>query len=67
MNDISEGYDQSVRSFTGPLNSTLGANPKVLNQLSSQNKGGSAVNGAYQDSLNDMYSAQQFTAVASPP
>ena len=58
MNDISEGYDQSVRSFTGPLNSTLGATPKLINQKSSQPKAGSAVNNAYLDSLNDHYSEQ---------
>jgi hypothetical protein len=43
MNDISEGYDQSVKSFTGPLNTTVGANPKVLKQINSQPKAGSAV------------------------
>jgi hypothetical protein len=35
MNDISEGYDQSVRSFTGPLNETLGANPTLNKQVMS--------------------------------
>jgi hypothetical protein len=48
MNDISEGYDQSVKSFTGPLNTTLGANPKVM---TSSNKAGSAVQNYNQDSM----------------
>ena len=31
MNDISEGYEFEAKSFTGPLNTTIGANPRAVN------------------------------------